>query len=315
MGTGDIALPVFERLAGNGFVVALVTQPDRPVGRSSKPRAPRIKQEAEDRGIPVLQPENVRCEKEIAAISVFDPELIVVMAYGQILSSSLLCVPPRGCINIHASLLPRHRGASCIQAAIAAGDQKSGISVIEMVEELDAGDVLLKKSVTLLAHETGGSLHDRLAEVAPSVIMECLKKIETQKIKAYSQDASLVTYAPQLQRRDGQIDWRFPADVLERRIRAYEPWPGSYTNFRDGRGRTKRLKVFAGAEVVDRERGAASGEVVSVDSSGIGIACGRGALMLNDLQIEGGKRLPVAELVRGNTIEVGECFFSLAGSA
>jgi len=311
MGTGDIALPTFRRLAERDTLVGLVTQPDRPVGKSSKPRPPRIKEEARLLSIPVFQPEDVRSEEEIVAIKALDPELIVVMAYGQILTKALLAVPPLGCINIHASLLPRYRGASCIQAAIAAGDRESGISIIEMVERLDAGNVVLSKAIPLLAEETGGTLHDRLAALAPEVVEACLEKLASDEMAGKPQNEELATYAPQLQRLDGQLDWEFSAEVLERRIRAYEPWPGSYTNFKDGRGRSKRMKVFAGVEVTKGGRGAVPGEIVDVSASGVTIACGEGALVLNELQLEGGKRLSVAELIRGNTLEVGQCFFSL----
>ena len=313
MGTGEIALPTFQRLADSVNLVGLVTQPDRPVGRSSKPQPPRIKSQALERSIPVLQPEDVRCEEEISAIAALSPELIVVMAYGQILTKTLIAVPPLGCFNIHASLLPRHRGASCIQAAIAAGDRESGISIIKMVERLDAGDVVMAEGVRLSADETGGSLHDRLGAMAPDLTMTCIKRLADNTLTGTPQDHERATYAPQLQRFDGQLDWGLPAEVLERRIRAYEPWPGSYTHFKDSRGRTKRMKVFAEVRVSSKVKDA-PGKVISVASSGITIACGDGGLVLNELQIEGGKRLSAAEMTRGNTFEVGKSFFSLVGS-
>jgi methionyl-tRNA formyltransferase len=314
MGTGEIALPTFKRLADSMTLVGLVTQPDRPVGRRSKPQPPRIKEEALARSIPVLQPEDVRRESEISAIAVLDPELIVVMAYGQILTKALLAVPSLGCFNIHASLLPRHRGASCIQAAIAAGDRESGISIIKMVERLDAGDVVMAERIGLSADETGGSLHDRLGELAPELTMVCIEMLAGNTLTGEPQDHELATYAPQLQRLDGQLDWGLAAEVLERQIRAYEPWPGSYTHFKDGRGRPRRLKVFADVSVSRDVRGVAPGKVLSVSSSGITVACGDGALILNELQIEGGRRLSAAELIRGNAVEVGEGFFSLVSS-
>ena len=314
MGTGEIALPTFQRLAESVNLVGLVTQPDRPVGRSSKAQPPRIKSQALERSIPVLQPEDVRCEEEITAIAALDPELIVVMAYGQILTRSLMAVPPLGCLNVHASLLPRHRGASCIQAAIASGDQKSGISIIKMVERLDAGDVVLAEPIRLSSDETGGSLHDRLGAMAPELMMKCIKRLADDTLVGTPQDHEMATYAPQLRRFEGQLDWSLPAEVLERRIRAYEPWPGSYTHFKDSRGRTKRMKVFADVRVSSEVKAAVPGKVVNVASSGITVACGDGGLVLKELQIEGGKRLSAAELIRGNAFEVGEGFFSLVGS-
>ena len=315
MGTGDIALPSFRMMAGEGGLVGLVTQPDRPVGRSSSPCPPEIKREAADLGIPVVQPEKLRMAEEIAVISEMKPDLIVVMAYGQILPSAILQLPRYGCINVHASLLPRHRGASCIQAAIKCGDAESGISIIEMVEKLDEGDIITKRAIPLHGDETGGSLHDRLAEMAPAVLRECLEEIAANKVASSPQDDSLATYAPRLDRRDGDLDWEQPADLLERRIRAYDPWPGSFTCFKDNKGRVRRLKFFPGAKVEQGVGEVTPGEITDVSSSGLAVSCGEGSLRFEELQMEGGRRLPVGEVIRGNSILVGQCFFSLASRA
>ena len=315
MGTGEIALPSFRMMAGEGGLVGLVTQPDRPVGRSSTPCPPEIKKEAVNLGIPVLQPEKLRMEEEVEGVSRMKPDLIVVMAYGQILPSAVLQMPHHGCINIHASLLPRHRGASCIQAAIKYGDGESGISIIEMVEELDAGNIITKRAISLRGDETGGSLHDRLAEIAPDVLKECLEGMADGKLTGSPQDDRLATYAPRLDRRDGDLDWEQPADLLERRIRAHDPWPGSYTCFKGNRGRARRVKFFPGAKVEKGGVDAVAGEVIEVSSSGLTVACGEGALRFDELQLEGAKRLPVGEVIRGNALLVGQCFFSLAGPA
>ncbi|MEC9055875.1 MAG: methionyl-tRNA formyltransferase [Verrucomicrobiota bacterium] len=315
MGTGDIALPSFRMMAEEGGLVGLVTQPDRPVGRSSTPCPPEIKKEAVNLGRPVVQPEKLRMEEEIEGISRMKPDLIVVMAYGQILPSAVLQMPHHGCINVHASLLPRHRGASCIQAAIKYGDGESGISIIEMVEELDAGDIITKKAIPLRGDETGGSLHDRLAEMAPDVLKECLEGVADGKLTGSPQDDRLATYAPRLDRRDGDLDWEQPADLLERRIRAHDPWPGSYTCFKGNRGRARRVKFFPGAKVERRVGDAVAGEVMEVSSSGLTVACGEGALRFDELQLEGAKRLTVGEVIRGNSLLAGQCFFSLAGPA
>jgi methionyl-tRNA formyltransferase len=224
-------------------------------------------------------------------------------------------MPHHGCINVHASLLPRHRGASCIKAAIKYGDGESGISIIEMVEELDAGDIITKRAIPLRGDETGGSLHDRLAEMAPGVLKECLEGVVDGKLTGSPQDDSLATYAPRLDRRDGDLDWEQAADLLERRIRAHDPWPGSYTCFKDNRGRARRVKLFPGAKVEKRAGDAVAGEVIEVSSSGLTVACGEGALRFDELQLEGAKRLPVGEVIRGNALLVGQCFFSLAGPA
>ena len=315
MGTGDIALPSFRMMAEEGGLVGLVTQPDRPVGRSSKPCPPEIKKEAAGLGIPVVQPEKLRMEEEIEGVSRLKPDLIVVMAYGQILPSAVLQLPHYGCINVHASLLPRHRGASCIQAAIKEGDGESGISIIEMVEELDAGDIITKRATPLCGDETGGSLHDRLAEMAPEVLKECLEGLADGKLRGSPQDDSLATYAPRLDRSDGDLDWEKSADLLERRIRAHDPWPGSFTCFKDNRGRVRRVKFFPGAKVEERVGVQVPGEVIEMSSSGLKVACGEGALRFEELQLEGAKRLPVGQVIRGNSSLAGQCFFSLAGIA
>ncbi|MBL47999.1 MAG: methionyl-tRNA formyltransferase [Roseibacillus sp.] len=315
MGTGEIALPSFRMMVEAGGLVGLVTQPDRPVGRSSRLRPPRIKELAGEAGLPVLQPARVRGKEAIAEIEALDPDLIVVMAYGQILPGGLLELPAHGCINVHASLLPRHRGASCIQAAVAAGDKESGVSIIVMDDGLDTGEVINRRAIPLHPAETGGTLHDRLAELAPKALAESLRRIATGEMRREPQDDSLATYAPKLERAEGEVNWGLPADELERRIRAHEPWPGSFTAYRDNRGRARRLKLFAGGVVMQGESPGKPGELCQVGSSGILVACGRGGLWLGDVQGEGGKRLSVREFLRGHQLAAGEYLFSLAGGS
>ena len=294
-------------------MVGLVTQPDRPVGRSSRPRPPQIKTLAEDLGIQVAQPEKVGSRDGLAEVEALEPDLIVVMAYGQLLPRTLLELPPLGCINVHASLLPRHRGASCIQAAIAAGDRETGICIISMTAELDAGDIIMEEAISLEPGETGGTLHDRLARLAPAVLGRSLSCIVRGEVTRREQDERLATYAPRLQRSDGELNWTLPASELECLIRAHDPWPGSYTLFRDLRGRVKRLKIFPGATVVKERPERAPGEIIAAGSSGITVACGTGAIHLGEVQAEGGQRLPVVEFIKGNPLTVGDRFFSLAG--
>jgi methionyl-tRNA formyltransferase len=309
MGTGEIALPSFRMVAEGGELVGLVTQPDRPVGRSSKPRPPRIKELALEAEVPVVQPERVRRKSAVAEIAALEPDLIVVMAYGQILSNALLEMPGLGCINVHASLLPRHRGASCIQAAIGEGDVDSGVTIMHLAEGLDTGDIILAQATTLTPEETGGSLHDRLAESSPEPLKEAIELIASGHARRVPQDEGLATYAPKLERKDGEIDWSMPARQLERRIRAYHPWPGTFTTMRDERGRAKRLKVFPRTVVAG---GAGSpGEVLAVESDAIVIGCGEGALQLREVQAEGSRRLAVSEFLKGQKIPVGNRFFSL----
>ncbi len=314
MGTGEIALPSFRMMAEEGDLAGLVTQPDRPVGRSAKPCPPRIKKVAAGFGIPVVQPEKVGLGEGFAEVAALEPDLIVVMAYGQILPRALLEMPRYGCINVHASLLPRHRGASCIQAAIEAGDRETGISVIYMEEKLDTGDIITRQAVPLHPDDTGGIVHDRLAELAPVVLKECVDGIAGGEVSRNPQDDSQATYAPKLHRGDGEVDWNRSARFLERRIRAHDPWPGSFTSFNDGRGRARRLKIFPGERLLEETPNESPGELISVGSSGITVACGKGGIRFNEVQIEGGKRLPVPEFIKGNSLAAGARFFSLASS-
>ncbi len=309
MGTGEIALPSFRKLLADGGLVGLVTQPDRPVGRSAQPRPPRIKELALQAGLPVLQPERIRDPGSLAGIARLSPELIVVMAYGQILPGALLEIPGRGCINVHASLLPRHRGASCIQAAIDAGDRESGVTVMHMAEGLDTGDIILQEATALCPDETGGSLHDRLAELSPPVLREAVDRIAEGRASRLPQDETLATYAPKLERADGGIDWSTGATELERRVRAYHPWPGTYTAFRDSHGRARRLKVFPPVRV--ESGGGPPGEVLRADPAGIVVGCGDGALRLEAVQADGGRRLTAREFLTGHQFAVGDLLFSL----
>lgn len=304
MGTGEIALPSFQMMVARGGLIGLVTQPDRPVGRSSKLRPPRIKEMAQEAGVPVLQPERVKRKSALAEIAALDPELIVVMAYGQILPRSLLEQPRLGCINVHASLLPKHRGASCIQAAIEEGDSESGVTIMYMAEGLDTGDLISAQSIPLSAGETGGCLHDRLAEISPGVLAKALDLISGGDVKRSAQDEEQASYAPKLERGEGEIDWSIPAERLARRIRAYDPWPGSFTTFCDSKGRSKRLKVFPPVEAVDGEGDA--GQVLAVDSDAIDVACQVGVLRVREVQAEGARRMPVADFLKGHALSIGD---------
>jgi methionyl-tRNA formyltransferase len=292
--TGDIALPSFRRLLRSGpRPMALVTQPDKPAGRHQIPAAPAIKLEAIGAGIPVMQP--VRTGDAAADLAALEPEVIVVMAYGQILRENILCLPSLAIINLHASLLPRHRGAACIQAAIDAGDTATGITAIHVVRDLDAGDMILAKAINIASDETGGSLHDRLAELAPDVLTESLRNLADGTAARTPQDPALVTYVPKLLREDGRIDWQQPANTIERRIRAYDPWPGTYTIAEEGGG-LKRLKILPHTQVV--ESGPPPGTLCTHNGRLIA-GCGTGALEIRCVQPEGGRRMSAADYLRG----------------
>jgi methionyl-tRNA formyltransferase len=296
MATGEIALPAFRSLLANGpRPLALVTQPDKPVGRHRTPVPPVIKTEALAAGIPVLQPERVgHALPELAAL---EPDVIVVMAYGQILGKSIIRLPRLAIINLHASLLPKYRGAACIQAAIDAGDTESGLTAMHVISALDAGDIILKKPIDLAPDETGGSLHDRLARLAPDVLAAALTMLMRAPETRVPQDESAASHVPKLEREDGLLDWNADAVALERRIRAYDPWPGTFTRVVE-EGRERRLKIFPPTEILDSDL--LAGEI-SIDADGAVIGCGNGALRILWVQPEGGRRMSIAEYLRGRT--------------
>lgn len=292
--TGDIALPSFRYLLEQGpRPIALVTQPDKPVGRHQTLTPPTIKVEALAAGIPVFQPEKIG---DIAGkLAAMEPEVLVVMAYGQILRQSVLTLASKAIINLHASLLPRFRGAACIQAAIDAADRETGITAMHVVRELDAGDIILAKSIPITADETGGSLHDRLAELAPSVLAETLFQLAAGTATRIPQKAAESCYVSKLERDQGRLDWSQAATALERRIRAYDPWPGTFTVATEA-GHSRRLKIFPPTSVVHQSL--APGEVAVIDDQLI-IGCGKDALRIETVQPEGGRRMSARDYLRG----------------
>lgn len=300
-GTGDIGLPSLKALADSPQheVCGVITQPDRPAGRDLRPRPPAVKVEALARGIPVEQPERIR--KDFSALAAWRPDLMVVAAYGQILPRAVLGIPRLGCLNLHASLLPRHRGASPIQAAILAGDKETGVTAMYMDEGLDTGDMLIARSTPVFANETGGELHDRLAELAPAVLMDSLELLGSGHAPRTPQNPALATYAPKLDKKDGRLDWQEPSGLLARRARAMNPWPGAAARFSSG----AILKIHS-AE--DSAAGGPPGTVLASGPDGILVAAGRGSLALREVQLEGKKRLAAGEFLRGHPVPPGTMF-------
>jgi len=303
MGTGDIGLPTLRWLltVPTFEVAALITQPDRPVGRGLQLTPPKIKTEGLAYGLRVMQPMRLRDPECIAEIAELKPDVIVVMAYGQLLPKTLLEVPRLACLNLHASLLPRWRGASPIQAAIAAGDERTGISVMYMAEGLDTGDVLLMREVVIAPTETGGTLHDRLAEEAPGALAVALAWLEQGTAPRIPQPSEGVTHAGKLTREDGEVDFSIGRVALERLIRAYNPWPGASTRLPKANG-AKRLKLHDSI-VVDTPVLAPG--VAEPSAEGLLIGTGDGAVLVTDLQTEGKKRLSGVEWLRGQHLAPG----------
>ncbi len=312
MATGDIAIPSFHALAKETELVGLITQPDRPVGRHQELTPPRIKLCAQDVGVPVFQPEKMRDAAAVEQLRALAPDIVVVMAYGQILSQEVIDVPTIACINAHASLLPRHRGAACIQAAIEAGDDETGITIMHVVKKLDAGDIICQSSMELTGTETAESLHDDLAEMAPAALMEAIESLAAATCDAREQDESLMTYAPKLLRAHGRIDWSQPSFQVARKIRAYHSWPGTFTLYPSVKsGGDKALKIYPPVEVFSRYRkpvGTVPGEVLEAGPEGMLVSCGGrsgGAIRIKTLQPTGGRKMNAESFFAGHRITPG----------
>jgi methionyl-tRNA formyltransferase len=290
--TGEIGVPTLRALLNSGHeVVAVVTQPDKRVGREQRIEPPPIKKEIAKTRIPILQPARIKDQQATEEIRDFAPDVVVVVAYGQILPRDVLEIPRLACLNLHASLRPRWRGAAPIQAAIAAGDCETGITAMYMDEGLDTGDILLQRSVEILPNDTGGSLHDRLAQIAPEALLESLRLLSAGNAPRIAQDNARTTYAPKLKREHGLIDWSESAEAIERKIRAYNPWPGAFMKVD-----RQNLKVFS-ASVVDLN--GQPGEVLRSDKDLV-VATGKDALSLAEVQLEGKRRMSAAEFLRGH---------------
>lgn len=309
MGTGEIGLPALQALMADPrhVLAGVVTQPDKAVGRKQIVTPPKVKSLALAQGLPVAQPKRVRNRQALDVIASWQGEVIVVMAYGQLLPPALLETPSMACLNLHASLLPRHRGAAPIQAAIREGDRQSGITVMFMAEGLDTGDILLQRSFDLASDETGGTLHDRLAQCAPGALAEALDLLAAGEAPRVPQDETLATYAGKLTREDGIIDWTQPAETIERLLRAYDPWPGTLT-FLGGEGTYRRLKIFPPAKVIEGRAFGPPGAIHPAEDGSWIVATGVEALRISEIQLEGKRRMTVAEFSQGHEMASGTRF-------
>ncbi len=291
MGTPEFGLPSLKGLLTAHEVLAAVTQPDRPAGRRKALRQSPVKQMALAAGIPVLQPKRLREPTAMKALREFDADLYVVVAFGQILPQAVLGLPRFGAINVHASLLPRWRGAAPIQAAIRAGDAESGVTIMLLDAGLDTGPLLSRRAVRLSHDETGQSLHDKLSQIGADLLLDTLPEYLMGEREAQQQDDSLATYAPQIKKEEGEIDWSQPAVAIDRLVRAFRPWPGTYTRWEG-----KALKVIAGRA---SEGKAAPGEVVEAGGT-VAIGAGAGLYRPDTLQLPGKKRLSISDFVNGH---------------
>jgi len=297
-GTPDFSVPALQRLIADGLPpVAVLSQPDRPAGRGRQLQAGPVKRTAATAGIPVHQPVTLRDADARELVSKLEPDLMIVVAYGLILPAEILRLPRHGCWNIHASLLPRWRGAAPIQRAIEAGDSESGVCIMQMDEGLDTGPVIHRQSIQLAEQETGGSLHDALAELGASVLLDCVHKLgRSEPLEARPQPDSGISYARKLEKAEAQIDWSTPAEVLERRIRAFNPWPVAWCMV--GGERTRIWK----SRVVAEDHESRPGTVLTSGKLGIDIATGKQVLRLLELQRPGKRRMKAADYLNARVL-------------
>jgi methionyl-tRNA formyltransferase len=300
-GTPHFAASALAALLKEQQVVAVLTQPDRPAGRGMHLAASPVKQLALQHGLPVLQPATLKSEETQHAIAALGADVMVVAAYGLILPKAVLQLPRYGCLNIHASLLPRWRGAAPIQRAILAGDSETGITIMQMDEGLDTGDMLLRNACPIEATDTGNTLHDRLAELGASSILEALRLLQEHRLVAVRQDNEAASYAAKLVKSEAQIDWRQDARQIERAVRAYNPFPVCHANLNG-----VMIKIWKAGLCAEKQ--GEPGNVLAVDKHGITVACGKGALLLEVLQRPGGKAQSAAQFLQAMPIKAGDHF-------
>jgi len=300
MGTPDFGVPSLQALTdGPDEVVAIVTQPDRRKGRGKKLAPPPVKLLGESLDIPVLQPTKIRTEEFRNGLLSYQPDLIVVTAYGRILPPSLLELTPMGCINVHGSLLPLHRGAAPIQWSVIKGDKKTGVTIIRMNEGMDTGDILLKADIIPSPEETAGTLFNKLAQLGSETLLRAIQGLKDGTIAATAQEHEQATEAPMLKKSDGLIDWSKNGENLECLVRGLDPWPSAFC-FCEG----KRLRLFR-PEVVYKESGAQPGTLLQADKRGLLVACGENTLLIREVQPEGKKRMMVEAFLCGYPLKPG----------
>lgn len=307
MGTPDFAVGALEALISAGHeITAVVTQPDKPKGRGGSKKQEQqmqfspVKECALKHDIPVFQPERIKRPENVEILKTYAADIYVVAAFGQILSKEILDIPKYGCINIHASLLPKYRGASPIQQAVLDGEEKSGVTIMQMNEGMDTGDILYQKEILLDKKETGASLFERLSVLGAKAIVEALPLIEEGRLTPMPQDDSRATHVKMLQKSQGHIDWTQSAEVIERMVRGLNSWPGAFIYWKG-----KQVKIWD-ADVVSLPEEKMPGTVAEVTKDAVTVAAGAGALRINELQLEGKKRMKTHDFLLGYQMQCGE---------
>lgn len=322
MGTPDFAVPSLTALLDHGEnVVAVVTQPDRPKGRGRKLTAPPVKQLALDAGLPVLQPEKIRGQDFLAQLKDFQPDLIVVTAYGRILPGRLLNMPPLGTINVHGSLLPKYRGAAPVQWAILNGDSETGVTIMQMDEGMDTGDILLTRKIPIGPDDTAATLMTKLADLGGRALTAALGLLRDGKLAPTRQDENLATTAPPLVKTMGLVDWSKPAAEISCQIRGMDPWPTTYTSIAGKRFRLFRPTVIDDQAAIDRllktcpktDRPIEPGTLCRIESDGLIIATGKGFLHVQEVQPEGSRRMTVGAYLSGHSLAIGQILGQTSG--
>jgi len=299
-GTPEFAAEHLKALIGSRHkVIAVYSQPDRPAGRGKKLTASPVKEVALTHGIPVYQPVNFKDDEAKAELAALNADLMVVVAYGLILPKAILDSPRLGCINVHASILPRWRGAAPIQRAIEAGDTETGVTIMQMDVGLDTGDMLVKAFCPILATDTGGILHDRLLMIGNPALLEALEQICSGQTNPIKQDNAFSNYAPKLSKEEAALNWNLSAIELERKVRAFNPFPVTHTK-PAGAGDDARIRVWS-AKTSDKTASAPLGSITRISAEGLWVACLQGQLILEQLQLPGKKSMPIAEILRGHT--------------
>lgn len=301
MGTPQIAADTLERLCdGPDSIVGVVTRPNRPSGRGQKVTSSPVRRIAEARGIPVVAPEKIRTAEFLEILRNWQPMIIVVVAYGRILPKTILELAPLGCLNVHYSLLPKYRGAAPAAWTIINGESQGGVTTMQLVEKMDAGAIYLQEAIDLASDETTGSLQGKLTPIGARLLLDTLRRLKEGSLVPTAQDESQATLAPILKKEDGLIDWQRSAIEIERRVRGFDPWPGSYTQFNG-----KLLKVHRVKFIPDESKGGA-GEVVRADANGFWVMTSSGIIGLDEVQLENKKRLAGVEFIRGARVKAGD---------